>query len=1234
MHQTPVQSNAPERLAAVRRTALLDTPPEEAFDRLTRMAARLLGAPVAFISLLTDDRQFFKSATGLPEPWASRRNSPAAASFCRHVVDSRRPLVVDDARRHPLLRATPAVRELGWIAYAGVPLVTRQGHVVGTLGVVDVMPRLWSERDQSLLQDLAASAVTEIELRSLQAAATPLPASDVLSEAGIPLGIVAPDGRWLRVNDALAELLGASARDLVGDLAEAYTHPDDRASEREAERLLRAGECTSYSSERRCVRRSGEPVWVLATVTAVPDGDQNFRHWIVALQDISERKRVEAQIRESEERYRLAARATDGVVRDWDLLSDRIVWGEGFERVFDERSPGVVSAAWWYERIHPEDRERVVARIQHAIGQGHRSREEEYRFRRSDGTWVRVADRVSVVTDAAGEPVRVLGIMTEVGSQRDAEAALRGSEARYRSLVDNLREVVFRTDTAGRWELLNPAWEELTGFSILEATGMSFLDYVHPEDRAVSAKAFERLLARRRTTHRSEVRYLTRDGGFRWVEVWARLTLDERGEPAGTSGTITDITERKRAELLSSGQSRLLEEIAAGTPLAAVLDGIARFTEEHGSPGIATLMMPEGDGTSLRLASAPRLPASLKTGFGAVPVGPRNGTCGTAAFRRERVIVRDIATDPLWEGWPGRDALLGAGIRACWSVPILSARGEVLGTFAVYYVDVREPGAEDFKIVEIASHLAKIAIERERTQAEVQRSTRLFQQVMETLPIGVWVTSADGRIIFGNPAGREIWGGQFADVAHFGESGAWWADTGEAIGPGECAASRALLGGEITLNELVRIQSFDGRQKTILSSAVPIRGAENEILGAIIVNQDVTERRAAEEALRRSEEQLRQAQKMEAVGQLAGGIAHDFNNLLTGVLTYCDLILQEVRQGDPIRSDVEQIRHAGQRAAGLTRQLLAFSRRQVLQPRVLSLNSTVTELDGMLRRLIRADIGLETELDPALWYVLADPGQIEQVLVNLVVNARDAMPQGGRITVTTANRQYPAAGLERPNGVRPGSYVALTVADTGQGMEPHIQARIFDPFFTTKEPGKGTGLGLSTVYGIVEQSGGHIGVESAPGRGATFTIHLPRYEGTGAALPTRGDRRTLPGGAETLLLVEDENAVRSSARRLLERHGYTVLEARHGADALRIVEETDREVDLVVTDLVMPEMGGRELVERLRTRRPALKVLFMSGYTEKAITTDGLMPPRTGFVEKPFTMEQLLRRLRELLDEE
>jgi PAS domain S-box-containing protein len=1216
MHQAPMQADAPERLAAVRRTALLDTPPEEAFDRLTRMAARLLGAPVAFIALVTEDRQFFKSATGLPEPWATRRDTPLTYSFCRHVVEAREPLVVEDARRHPLLRANPAVRELGWIAYAGVPLITRQGHVVGTLSVVDPMPRLWSEREVALLQDLAASAVTEIELRSLRAEPrreepAPAPAAaDLLDAAGLPMAVVSQDGRWLRVTRGLCELLGAAAADLVGMPSEESTHPADRDADREALRLLRAGEVTGYTGEKRLVRRSGELVWVATTVTAVHDAGHRIRHFVLTFQDITARRREAAALRQSEERFRLLARGTRGVVREWDLASDRLVWGEGFEAAFGEVPPGVVTADWWYERIHPEDRERVVAGIQQAIALGSESREEEYRFRRADRSWVHVADRVALLPDPAGETGRLLGVMTPVERQ---------SEAIYRSLVEDLREVVFRTDPAGRWALLNPAWEELTGFGVAESIGTPFLDYVHPEDRALSAREFERLNARRRTSSRHEVRYLTRDGGYRWLEVRARLTLGERGEPDGTAGTLTDITERNRAETLSTGQSRLLEEIATGAPLPAVLEAIARFTEAHASPGIATISLLDSEGESLRLAAGPRLPDAVRYVLQRVPVGPSHGSCGTAAHRRELVVVRDIAADPLWQGWPQREDLLGAGLRACWSVPILSAAGELLGTFAFYYVEPRGPEAEDLRIVEIASHLAMLAIERERTQAEVQRGTRLFQQVMETLPIGVWVTSADGRVIFANPAGQAIWGA--SDVGRLLERRGWRADTGEPMAPEQWAAARALRNGETSLDELVRIEAFDGRQKIIRDSAVPLRGAEHEIVGAIVVNQDVTDRRAAEEALRRSEEQLRQAQKMEAVGQLAGGIAHDFNNLLTGVLTYCDLILQEVREGDPIRSDVEQIRHAGLRAAGLTRQLLAFSRRQVLQPRVLSLNATVGELDGMLRRLIGADVQLETELAPELWPVRADPGQLEQVLVNLVVNARDAMPRGGTITLTTANRQDAA-----------GAFATIAVTDTGHGMDSATQARIFEPFFTTKEPGKGTGLGLAMVYGIVEQSGGRIEVESAPGRGAAFTVRLPRYEGAGDALLPRTDRRFPPGGGETVLLVEDETAVRSSTRRLLERHGYAVLEARHGADALRLVEETAREVDLVLTDLVMPEMGGRELVERLRGRRPGLKVLVMSGYTEKTIAPDGVLPPRTGFVEKPFPVESLLARVRELLD--
>jgi two-component system cell cycle sensor histidine kinase/response regulator CckA len=495
------------------------------------------------------------------------------------------------------------------------------------------------------------------------------------------------------------------------------------------------------------------------------------------------------------------------------------------------------------------------------------------------------------------------------------------------------------------------------------------------------------------------------------------------------------------------------------------------------------------------------------------------------------------------------------------------------------------------------------------------------------------VLDRDGRITFENPASLAIWGvGNQAGLARYREYRGWRGDTGEPMRPEEWPAVKAIQQGQISLNEMVTIEGPDGVQKIVLTSAVPLRSVGGEILGAIALSQDITERRAAEEALRRSEEQLQQAQKMEAVGQLAGGIAHDFNKLLTGMLSYSDLILHELHQGDPIRADLEQIRHAAQRAAALTRQLLAFSRRQVLQPKIHSLNATIAELDGMLRRLLGADVELVSELVPGLWYVLADPSQLEQVLVNLVVNARDAMPGGGRVVITTTNVMLDAAAAERANGVRPGAYVQLSVRDTGIGMDVPTQARIFDPFFTTKETGQGTGLGLSTVYGIVEQSGGHIAVESAPGQGATFIIYLPRHAGPGIGVVPTADRRGLPGGTETLLLVEDEAAVRSSARRLLERHGYTVIEARHGADGLRIVEQGGQKIDLVLTDLVMPEMGGRELVERLRVRHPELKVLFMSGYSQRAVSEDGTMPPATGFMEKPFTVEQLTQRLREILD--
>ncbi len=391
------------------------------------------------------------------------------------------------------------------------------------------------------------------------------------------------------------------------------------------------------------------------------------------------------------------------------------------------------------------------------------------------------------------------------------------------------------------------------------------------------------------------------------------------------------------------------------------------------------------------------------------------------------------------------------------------------------------------------------------------------------------------------------------------------------------------------------------------------------------LSAEITERKQLEA-------QLLQSQKMEAVGRLAGGIAHDFNNLLTVIKGYSELLVEEVGGDGRLRRAAEEIDKAADRAALLTRQLLAFSRRQVLEPEVLDLNDVVANMDKMLRRLIGEDIDLVSVRRPGLGRVKADPGQIEQVIMNLAVNARDAMPQGGKLTLETANVELDEVYARNHVAITPGSYVMLAVSDTGCGMDAETQARIFEPFFTTKELGKGTGLGLATVYGIVKQSGGYIWVYSEPGQGTTFKVYLPRLE---EAVETAQPEREIvrpARGSETVLLVEDEENVRQLVRQTLEKNGYTVLEARAGAEATQLSAQHPGPIHLMLTDVVMPKMSGRELAERLALLRPGIKVLYMSGYTDNAIVHHGVLDPGTAFLQKPFTAADLGQKVREVLD--
>jgi signal transduction histidine kinase len=416
----------------------------------------------------------------------------------------------------------------------------------------------------------------------------------------------------------------------------------------------------------------------------------------------------------------------------------------------------------------------------------------------------------------------------------------------------------------------------------------------------------------------------------------------------------------------------------------------------------------------------------------------------------------------------------------------------------------------------------------------------------------------------------------------------------------------------------------DGKAVTVRQTGRVVRDATGRVESFNVILEDITEHRLLEN-------QLRQAQKMEAIGRLAGGVAHDFNNLLTAIFGYADLLREELPEGSSARQDTEEIRKAAERAAGLTRQLLAFSRQQVLEPVVVNLNDLVEEFDKMLRRLIGEDVALRTAPAPDLGNVRADPGQLQQVLMNLVVNARDAMPTGGELLIETANADLTDAYAELHQPVIPGSYVMLAVSDTGIGMNADTRARIFEPFFTTKEKGRGTGLGLSTVYGIVKQSGGYIWVYSEPGRGTTFKVYLPRVDAPARTAEQPRGTRTL-AGTETILLAEDDDMLRPLTKGLLRKLGYVVLQAANAEEALEAAARHDGPIHLLVADVVMPGASGRELARRLADSRPHTKVLYVSGYTDDAIVRHGMLEPGLAFLQKPFTPDTLARKVREVLD--
>jgi len=562
--------------------------------------------------------------------------------------------------------------------------------------------------------------------------------------------------------------------------------------------------------------------------------------------------------------------------------------------------------------------------------------------------------------------------------------------------------------------------------------------------------------------------------------------------------------------------------------------------------------------------------------------------------------------------------------RALPDVPFILVTGSLDEETAVAYL---KSGAADYilkdRVVRLGPAVLE-ALERAQQRQALQRHERLLRQIIDANPSLIFVKDWDGRFVLVNQATADVYGTTVESLV--GKTDADFNPNVEEVAHFLRDDREVMLSGRPKLIAEEPVTNPSSQEtRWFQTIKVPLRVREDGSSTLLGVATEITERK-------RLEEQLMQSQKMEAVGQLAGGVAHDFNNILTAIVGYSDLLAAELSGSPRHLDDLEEIRKAARRAAALTRQLLAFSRKQVLEPRVIDVNDVVLNLDKMLRSLISENIELKTSLAPKLDAARADPNQLEQVIMNLAINARDAMPDGGTLTIETGNATLDHAYAAQHVSVIPGDYVMLAVTDTGCGMDQQTQARIFEPFFTTKPAGRGTGLGLSTVYGIVKQSGGNIWLYSEPGQGTTFKVYLPAIQALPEDIGKPAPVEAVRHGGGTVLVVEDDEQLRRLTHRALATQGYTVLEADRGSTALDVARRHKGAIDLLLTDVIMPDTNGRKLADTLRPARPGLRVLYMSGYPDGAIANHGMLEPGVAYLAKPFTTEAVVRKVREVLE--
>ena len=956
-------------------------------------------------------------------------------------------------------------------------------------------------------------------------------------------------------------------------------------------------------------RKNGDIFDVEITTQGIPFGGRNAV--LVVAQDITERRAAELKV--AERTAYIQALSENNPLAIVALDSHRRVemCNPAFEQLFGYTFAEIRGAVLESLIAPPAQHDEMLELIGRAMT-GDIVRATTKR-QRKDGALVDVRI-LGVPLIVNGKRTGSFGMYEDITDRSRAEQAQRRAEEKYRRIFESAVEGFFESTPEGRFVTVNPAMARIAGYSspaemIEEIHDIAKQIYVNPEVRTV----LRRELEQRGILEGFEVHMLRKDGSRTWISLNVRAIRDASGKIVSHDGTAEDITERKRSELERQVSTEIVHAVSATdnlddllgrihAALRKVLDAENCFVALHDS--------------STGMFHYPFFVDQFDPAPAREQLEELGRSCAAYVFRTGRATsmspqrFRELAGQ-------GEVELVGTPSPSWLGVP-LRTPAEMIGVLVVQnYLSENVYTQRNLDFLSSVGGQIALAIERKRGEERIRESEARLRMLIEQLPAVLWTVDRTLRFTSAVGAGLARLGLRPNQLV--GMSLPEYFETSDQNFTPIAAHRRAVAGEPVTFP----VEWKDG---SYACHVEPLRDAMGDVQGAICMALDVTDRK-------KLEEQFRQAQKMEAVGRLAGGIAHDFNNLLMVIQGYADLLADRLPADESLRRNAEQIQTAAQRASALTQQLLAFSRKQILAPKVLNIRSVVTDMERMLRRLIGEDIELQTSSAADLWLVKADRSQIEQVIMNLAVNARDAMPKGGRLMIETANVEFDASVTHPPAVLAPGRYVMLAVTDSGCGMDATTQAHIFEPFFTTKDKGKGTGLGLATVYGVVKQSGGYVWVYSEVGRGTAVKIYLPRIEdevATGGR-DSGVDTRSLPRGSEVVLLVEDEAGVRELSREYLEMSGYTVIVAHDGHTALELAAMHAGPIHLLMTDVVMPGIGGRELAERVVRIRPGIKLLFMSGYTDQAVVHQGGLGTSATLLQKPFTLATLASRLREIL---